>query len=279
MKPELRPAQAADLPAVVELLSACGLPSSDLTAASLAAFHVAEVGGRLVGVAGLEVAGGFALLRSVAVAPDFRARGVARQLVTACEDHARTSQLLALYLIAGNAHAADYFARAGYAAVTRAQVPPALRVLPEFSHLCPQSSPCLRKILSDQFDEASFMKKLEIYDPAMCCSTGVCGVDVDPVLVQFAADLQWAAEQGVDVKRYNLGQEPQAFAANPAVIKEMEAGMDRLPIIVVDGRIVSTGVHLSRAQLAQKLDITLATQDKPRIKIGSGCCSPKSGCC
>ncbi len=149
------------------------------------------------------------------------------------------------------------------------------------------SARCLRKRLSvgqayqlhTNQTEGNSMKTLEIYDPAMCCSTGVCGVDVDPVLVQFAADLQWVAEHGVDVKRYNLGQEPQAFAANPAVLKEMEAGMDRLPIIAVDSRIVSIGVHLSRAQLAQKLDIKPATEDKPRIKIGGSCCSPKSGCC
>ena len=61
------------------------------------------------------------------------------------------------------------------------------------------------------------MKKLEVYDPAMCCSTGVCGVDVDPVLVQFAADLAWVAEHGIAVQGYNLGQEPQAFAAAPYV--------------------------------------------------------------
>jgi len=123
------------------------------------------------------------------------------------------------------------------------------------------------------------MSKLEVFDPAMCCSTGVCGVDVDPVLVQFAADLQWLGEQGVEVKRYNLGQEPQAFAANPAVLKEMEAGMERLPIIAVDGKIVATGAHLSRLQLAQKLGIKFESKDKPHIKIGSACCNPKSGCC
>ncbi|WP_096704894.1 arsenite efflux transporter metallochaperone ArsD [Magnetospirillum sp. 15-1] len=123
------------------------------------------------------------------------------------------------------------------------------------------------------------MKKLEVYDPAMCCSTGVCGPEVDPVLVTFAADLKWVAEQGVEVRRYNLGQEPQAFAASPAVVKEMEAGMDRLPIIAVDGHIVSTGVHLSRDQLAAKLGLAA----KPRITIkadgSSSCCSPKTGCC
>lgn len=123
------------------------------------------------------------------------------------------------------------------------------------------------------------MKKLEVFDPAMCCSTGVCGVDVDPALVQFAADLQWVAEQGVEVKRYNLGQEPQAFAENPAVVKEMEAGIDRLPVIAIDGHIVATGAYLSRIQLAQKLGLKLASADKPHIKIGGACCHPKSGCC
>ena len=122
------------------------------------------------------------------------------------------------------------------------------------------------------------MQKLEVFDPAMCCSTGVCGVDVDPVLAQFAADLQWVEAQGVAVARHNLGQEPQAFAANPAVVKEMEAGIDRLPILAVDGHIVSTGMYPSRAQLAHKLGLALATADKPHIKAGS-CCNPKSGCC
>ena len=119
------------------------------------------------------------------------------------------------------------------------------------------------------------MMKLEVYDPAMCCSTGVCGPEVDPALVRFAADLQWLAEQSVTVQRYNLSQEPQAFAANPAIVKEMEAGMDRLPIIVVDGRIVSTGVYLSRDQLARKLGLGSTEAAKP----AGSCCSSKSGCC
>lgn len=122
------------------------------------------------------------------------------------------------------------------------------------------------------------MKKLEVFDPAMCCSTGVCGVDVDPVLAQFAADLKWVEAHGVTVARHNLGQEPQAFAANPAVLKEMEAGMDRLPILVVDGQIVTTGLYPSRPQLAQKLGIALSADEKPHVKAGA-CCSPKSGCC
>lgn len=118
------------------------------------------------------------------------------------------------------------------------------------------------------------MKKLEVFDPAMCCATGVCGVEVDPVLAQFAADLKWVEEHGIIVERHNLGQEPQAFAANPAVVKEMEAGMDRLPVLAIDGHIMSTGIYPSRVQLAQKLGITLTTADKPRIKAGGCGCKP-----
>jgi hypothetical protein len=104
------------------------------------------------------------------------------------------------------------------------------------------------------------MKKLEIYDPAMCCSTGVCGPEVDPVLVQFAADLKWVAEQGVTVQRYN-----------PAVVKELETGMERLPIVVVDGAIVAAGIYLTRDQLAHKLGLA-------PVKASGGC-NAKSGCC
>ncbi len=131
--------------------------------------------------------------------------------------------------------------------------------------------PCPPVQLAGCGREEEGMKKLEVYDPAMCCSTGVCGPDVDPVLVAFAADLAWVAAQGVSVQRYNLGREPQAFAANPAVLKEMEAGLDRLPLIAVDGRIVATGIYLTRAQLAAKLGLAAAAE--------SACCSAPSGCC
>jgi hypothetical protein len=118
------------------------------------------------------------------------------------------------------------------------------------------------------------MSKIELFEPAMCCPTGVCGVSVDPVLVQFNADLQWLGEQGVEVVRHSLSHDAAAFAAHPAVIKEMEAGMDRLPIAMVGGHIVSTGMYPSRAQLAQKLGLRLATADKPQIQLGDCGCKP-----
>jgi hypothetical protein len=121
------------------------------------------------------------------------------------------------------------------------------------------------------------MSKLEVFEPAMCCPTGVCGVSVDSVLLQFNADLQWLIEHGVEVVRHGLGHDAAAFAANSDVVKEMQAGMDRLPIATVDGRIVSTGMYPSRAQLMQKLGVKLSGAEKPHIKLGE--CGCKAGEC
>ena len=96
------------------------------------------------------------------------------------------------------------------------------------------------------------MKAIEIFDPPMCCSTGVCGPTVDPVLPRFVADLHWLANQGVSVTRYNLAQEPQAFAANAAVKTALASnGNDCLPLILVNGEIASKGTYPDRKQLAE----------------------------
>jgi AhpD family alkylhydroperoxidase len=92
---------------------------------------------------------------------------------------------------------------------------------------------------------------VEVFDPSMCCSTGICGPSVDPVLPRFAADLEWLAEHGIQVTRHNLAQEPAAFAAAPAAqVALTEHGIECLPLIVVDGRIVSQGAYPTRAELA-----------------------------
>ncbi len=61
------------------------------------------------------------------------------------------------------------------------------------------------------------MKSIQIFDPALCCSSGVCGVDVDQQLVSFAADLAWAQQGGARIERFNLAQQPMAFAENATV--------------------------------------------------------------
>lgn len=92
--------------------------------------------------------------------------------------------------------------------------------------------------------------KVEVFDPSMCCPTGVCGPSVDPVLPRFAADLDWLKENGVHVVRYNLAQEPGAFASAPVVQAALkERGTECLPLILVDGRIVSEGCYPTRAEL------------------------------
>ena len=92
---------------------------------------------------------------------------------------------------------------------------------------------------------------VEVFDPSMCCSTGVCGPSVDPLLPRFAADLEWLAERHIQVTRHNLAQEPAAFAAAPAVQGALtEQGTECLPLILVDGRIVSQGAYPTRAELA-----------------------------
>jgi AhpD family alkylhydroperoxidase len=85
----------------------------------------------------------------------------------------------------------------------------------------------------------------------MCCSTGVCGPSVDPQLVRFAADLDWLKGQGVSVERFNLAQEPRAFAENVAVKDALGvSGGAALPLVQVDGEVKSRGVYPSRDELA-----------------------------
>ena len=96
------------------------------------------------------------------------------------------------------------------------------------------------------------MKRVEVFDPPMCCSTGVCGPTVDPALVRFAADLHWLANQRIAVERYNLAQQPQAFAANALVKSALhEHGNDCLPLILLDGSIISENRYPSREELAR----------------------------
>jgi len=107
----------------------------------------------------------------------------------------------------------------------------------------------------------------------MCCSTGVCGTDIDPKLVQFAGDLHWIASEGARVTRFNLAQQPDAFVRNPSVNQALKArGTDSLPIVLVDGVLVSQSIYPTREQLAE-----LAGLKEPCCgggpKDGSGCCS------
>jgi len=100
------------------------------------------------------------------------------------------------------------------------------------------------------------MTTIEVFDPAMCCSTGVCGPRVDPELARFEADLRWIAAQGIKVARYNLAQEPGEFAGRPLVAAMLKSGgEDVLPIVLVDNELRFSGTRPSRADLATPLGI------------------------
>lgn len=119
------------------------------------------------------------------------------------------------------------------------------------------------------------IKKLEVFDPAMCCSTGVCGPAVDPALVQFASDFLWVAGQGVHVERYNLAQQPQAFAANEAVKSALATdGTACLPLILINGAVVSRGRYPAREELAKLagLEMDGTKSPGPRLPIIQGRC-------
>ena len=86
------------------------------------------------------------------------------------------------------------------------------------------------------------MKSIRVYDPPMCCSTGVCGTDVDPDLANFSAMLTQLAERGVQIERYNLGQRPMAFVENATVKGLLEKeGADILPLIFLNDEIQFKG--------------------------------------
>ena len=127
------------------------------------------------------------------------------------------------------------------------------------------------------------MSKIEVFEPALCCATGVCGEDVDQQLVNFSADLDFIRSRGADIARYNLASEPQAFAANDSVAAFLRvSGSAGLPLVLVDGVTAMTGRYPDRDQLA-----TWAGLDDQRpngadglsIAPAAGGCCGDTGCC
>ncbi|MGR8941665.1 MAG: arsenite efflux transporter metallochaperone ArsD [Gammaproteobacteria bacterium] len=104
------------------------------------------------------------------------------------------------------------------------------------------------------------MKHIEIFDPALCCSSGVCGTDVDQALVDFSADMDWLKQQGGPITRYNLAQQPMAFVENKVVHAFLErSGEKELPLVLVDGALMLTGRYPSRDELAHWLNLANTT--------------------
>jgi hypothetical protein len=122
--------------------------------------------------------------------------------------------------------------------------------------------------------------KIEIYDPAMCCSTGVCGPSVDPELVRIQEALRQIQKQAPEVKvqRYGLSAEPQAFVAHTSVAELLKSeGPECLPLVYMGGELVCKGSYPANRQLQEILKqagIEIILEEKKEKSCG---CDP--GCC
>ena len=133
---------------------------------------------------------------------------------------------------------------------------------------------------------------VQVFEPALCCATGVCGEDVDQALVTFSADVDFVRSGGGDVSRYNLASEALAFAEHDAVREFLTvAGSEGLPLVLVDGVTVLTGRYPDRAQLAAWAGVDAPVAAGAAMlgitdttgSAGGGCCSSEgsdaTGCC
>lgn len=127
------------------------------------------------------------------------------------------------------------------------------------------------------------MPKIRVYEPALCCNTGVCGQDVDDNLVRFTADLAALQSEGVDIARANLATDPQAFADSEVAVAFLQTlGSEGLPLTLVDDVTALTGRYPSRDEM--RLWAGLADSPVPALPLAqtseqpASCCSG-STCC
>ncbi len=138
---------------------------------------------------------------------------------------------------------------------------------------------------------------LKIYEPAMCCSTGVCGPNVDSRLVAFSGALKQIASMGVTVERFNLAQQPQAFVENAQVKAHLgELGHEKLPFIYLNDDLEFSGRYPEASELFSVLglnpvlisDVDNQPRDEksstipasmPGADANSGGCCPGGECC
>jgi hypothetical protein len=123
------------------------------------------------------------------------------------------------------------------------------------------------------------MKQVQVFDPALCCISGVCGTDVDQKLVDFSADVDWAKQNGLAIERLNLAQQPMAFAQNLAVKGLLErSGESALPITLVDGEVAFAGRYPNRDDLACWMGVTAVISEPAALANSDACCSGGKCC-
>lgn len=124
------------------------------------------------------------------------------------------------------------------------------------------------------------MKKMIIFDPAMCCSTGVCGPSVNKELLRVATVINNLKRKGIMIERYNLTSNPQIFVDNK-IINEMlnSEGIDVLPVTMVDGVVVKTKAYPTNEEIQNLLEIPEEYVKITIKKPSKGCGCHGDGCC
>ena len=123
------------------------------------------------------------------------------------------------------------------------------------------------------------MKKMVIFEPAMCCSTGVCGPGVDRQLLRVSTVINNLKNNGILVERYNLASNPQIFVDNKTINKMLnELGVEVLPVTMVDDVIVKTKTYPTDDEFSNLLDVPVSSL-KSAIKKPSKGCGCNGGCC
>jgi len=116
------------------------------------------------------------------------------------------------------------------------------------------------------------MKKITIYEPAMCCPTGLCGVSIDQELLRISTVLNNLKKKGIEIERYNLTNSPMKFMANQAVNKMInEKGVDELPFTLVDDEIAITGRYPTNEEIAKLLDISVDLLEEKSTETSKNC--------
>lgn len=122
------------------------------------------------------------------------------------------------------------------------------------------------------------MKKMIIFDPAMCCSTGVCGPSVNPELLRISTTINNLNNKGILVERYNLTSNPQIFVDNKTINELlMEKGVDVLPVTMLEGKVVKMGSYPTNEEICNLLEISPDLL-KAEVNKSNGC-NCKGGCC
>ena len=100
------------------------------------------------------------------------------------------------------------------------------------------------------------MKTIKIYDPALCCPTSLCGVNIDPELLRISVVLETLKRKGIIIARYNLRDNPQEYVISKTVNNFlMQEGAEKLPITTVDGEISVKGAYPTNQQIAEWVGI------------------------